>query len=167
MCHRCIKIGKLLHSKEMSQVKRLAISCYIKWISKQRCDEQDDITNQTSTWIPQRRWMFHLHTVRGTPGSLFLSALGPVSWKNPKLFGAVSAATIPSISSQRRGSESSNLAILSIGFSYMKNVLKDLLFKTSRLQFDNCLLWPENFSEQAPDQDVVVDVSKRPMCFIF
>ena len=33
-----------------------------------------------------------------------------------------------------------------LSFSYIKNMLKDQLFKISRLQFDNWLFGPENFS---------------------
>lgn len=33
-----------------------------------------------------------------------------------------------------------------LGFSSIKNILKDHLFKTSQLQFDNWLLGPEKFS---------------------
>ena len=33
-----------------------------------------------------------------------------------------------------------------LGFSCIKNILKDQLFKTSRLKFDNCVFWPEKFS---------------------
>ena len=34
----------------------------------------------------------------------------------------------------------------SVGFPYNKNMLKDHLFKTSRLKFDNCPFGPEKFS---------------------
>ena len=33
-----------------------------------------------------------------------------------------------------------------LGFPYNKSMLKDQLFKTSRLKFDNWLFWPEKFS---------------------
>ena len=37
-----------------------------------------------------------------------------------------------------------------LGFSYIKNMLKDQLFKTRELQFDNWLFGPGSFDKQAP-----------------
>ena len=51
-----------------------------------------------------------------------------------------------SISSQRRGSNP-------LGFSYLKNMLKDHLFKTSRLQFDNCGFWGPKSSRDFRETD--------------
>ena len=99
-----------------------------------------------------------------TPGACFS--------KVPKLFGSISGTTVPLIfpilrdifssfcrpecssrpvalssllSSQRRGSKPSNFAIL-LNFFYIKNMLKDQLFETSGLQFDNWLFGSEKFS---------------------
>ena len=65
----------------------------------------------------------------------FNGIMGPVSQKSPKLFKSISFATIPFISSQCQVFKPSNFNPL--GFSFIKNMLKDQLFKTSGLQFDN------------------------------
>ena len=62
--------------------------------------------------------------------------------KVPKPFGSISGATIPFISSQRRGSKPPSPAIL-VFFLNIKTMLKDQLFKKSRLKFDNWLFGPE------------------------
>ena len=64
--------------------------------------------------------------------------------KEPILFGPILAATISFISLQCRGSEPSNFEILLV-FVTLKNMLKDQLFKTSGLQFDNWLFEPKRF----------------------
>jgi len=56
-----------------------------------------------------------------------------------------SGAPIPSMSWQRRDSKPSNWAMLLV-FSYINNMLKDQLFKTSGLLLDNWLLGREKFS---------------------
>ena len=59
--------------------------------------------------------------------------------KVPKLFGSISGATIPYISSQHRGSKQPNFAIL-LGFSYIKNMLKiSISYQADCNDFDE---WP-------------------------
>ena len=65
-----------------------------------------------------------------------LAGLGPGSQKS-----RIWSYTIPFISSQRRDSKPSNFAVL------FKNLLKDQLFKTGGLHFDNWLFGPEKFLE--------------------
>ena len=67
--------------------------------------------------------------------------LGPVSRKSRNFSGH----TTPFISSQRRGSKPSNLAILLV-FLALNNVLKDQFFKASGLHFDKWLFGSEKFS---------------------
>ena len=61
--------------------------------------------------------------------------------KSPELFGPFSGASIAFLSSQGCGSKPLKLCN-PLGFSYIKNLLKDQLFKTSGFQFDNLLLGP-------------------------
>ena len=77
-----------------------------------------------------------------------ISTLRPgfCSSKIPKLFGYISGATIPFICSQHQGSKPLMKLRNPLGFSSIKNILKDQLFKTSQLQFDNWLLGPEKCS---------------------
>ena len=65
--------------------------------------------------------------------------------KVPKLFGPISGATIPFISSQRRGSKRSNFAI----------ILVFLLLNASGLRFDNWLFGPEKFAELSRNRSQV------------
>ena len=54
-----------------------------------------------------------------------------------------------------------------VGFSYIENMLKDRLFKTSRLKFDNWLLGPEKFPgipRNTPRWDTRVSCLR--MCFV-
>ena len=66
--------------------------------------------------------------------------------KVPKLFGPISGVTIAFISSQRRGSKPSGKLRNPLGFLDMKSMLKDQLFKTSGLRYDNWHFGPEKFS---------------------
>ena len=65
--------------------------------------------------------------------------------KSPELFGPFSGASIAFLSSQGCGSKPLKLCN-PLGFSYIKNLLKDQLFKTSGFQFDNLLLGSVKFS---------------------
>ena len=58
--------------------------------------------------------------------------------KVPKLFRRISGATIPFISSQRRGSKPSNFVILLV-FHTLKTLKDHLFFKAIGLQFDKWL----------------------------
>ena len=62
------------------------------------------------------------------------------SEKSPETFGPISGAKIPFI--RFKAIKLRNL----LGFSDVENVLKDQLFETSGLQFDNWRLRPEKFS---------------------
>ena len=70
---------------------------------------------------------------------------GPCFLKVPKLVGLISGATVLFTSTQRRSSKSSNFLV-----SYIKNMLKDQLFRTSGLQFNKWLFGPENLSRLLP-----------------
>ena len=56
--------------------------------------------------------------------------------KSPEIFGLFSGASIAFLSSQRCGSKPFK-PCHPPGFSYIKNMLKDQLVKTSAFQFDN------------------------------
>ena len=76
-----------------------------------------------------------LHSLQG--GACFSKFL--------KLCGLISGATISFIASQRRGSKPSSFTIFFF-FFFVKNMLKDQLFKTSRLKFDTRFFEREKFS---------------------
>ena len=87
-------------------------------------------------------------------GTYEKQAPGACFSKVPKLFGPVSEATIPFISSQcwvlnHQRSQSS------LCYTYIKNMLKDQLFKTSGLLFENWLFGPEKFSGLSRNRPLV------------
>lgn len=64
-----------------------------------------------------------------------------------KLFWSVMGPTIPFYSFTVPRSYKAIKLLNPLGFSYVRNMFKDQLFKTNGLQFDNRLLWPDRFSE--------------------
>ena len=81
-------------------------------------------------------------------GNMIKSRYGPLVkglfHKSPELFGPFSGASIAFLSSQCCGSKPLK-PCHPPGFSYIKNMLKDQLVKTSAFHFDNCVLEPEMF----------------------
>ena len=90
--------------------------------------------------ISVRRRAFWRKTLR------LFCATGVCFSKVPQLFGSFSGAKIPLIYIYLRNDEVLSHQSNPLGFPYNKSMLKDQLFKTSRLKFDNWLFWPEKFS---------------------
>ena len=74
---------------------------------------------------------------------------------------------IPFISSPARGSQLSSFAVLLVCLT-LKNMLKDQLFKTSGLQFDNWLFGSEKFSGHSTNRPQASSLlaSSRRACHI-
>ena len=121
------------------------------------------VTDRRSKGMRKRENCTHEIT-KSAPGAYFS--------KVPKLFRPISGATIPFISSQRRGFKPLNPHGNLLGFSYIKSMLKDQLFRTSGLQFDNWLFEPEKFSglsrnrteEWVKEKSLVIPV-KQASCY--
>ena len=77
----------------------------------------------------------------------FLCVLGPNSQKSPNFSGLFGLLQLP-LSLFFRPSNFKN----PLSSSYIKNVLKDQLFKTSGLQLDNWLFGPEKLSGLSQNQ---------------
>ena len=71
----------------------------------------------------------------------FNGIMGPVSQKSPKLFKSISLPQFPLYHPNAKVLGHQTSILNSLGFSYIKNMLKDQLFKTSGLQFDISGLW--------------------------
>ena len=100
-----------------------------------RCDESD-------SWYDNAGFLFVFLANEYGQRSVIRNWLWSLFLKSPETFRAYFGYyNALFISSQRRGSNS-------LGFSYLKNMLKDHLFKTSRLQFDNCGFWgPKSYRD--------------------
>ena len=102
----------------------------------QLCVDQWEILKKMSQ-IFDASIQFFIQTDLVTCGNVTLvncfSLLGACLSKVPKLFGSISDASIRFWAIKLRNS---------LVFSYLKNMLKDQLFKTSRLKFDNWLFGP-------------------------
>ena len=88
--------------------------------------------------------------------------------KVPKLYGAFSGVTIPFVSQERRGFNSSNFSCFS--FCCLENMFKDRLSKTSGWQFHKWLFGPEKFSGLSRNEpqrraEQSLEIEPRPLCW--
>ena len=96
--------------------------------------------------------VFQCITMEGWTDIMYHVSLGIEEIK--KFF--ISDATIPFISSQRRGSKASNL--LSSSFFIHQKMIKGQLFKTNELHFDNWLFVPETFTGLSRNRSLLATV---------
>ena len=100
------------------------------------------------TWLTnQQMECFSFAKLRGG-----LGRSGACFSKVPKLHSPIWSATIPFIYLQCRDSKPLNFAVFLV-FHTLTNLLKDQLFKTGGLRFDNWLYGPEKFLELSRNRE--------------